>query len=63
MVLSPTLWNLWSEEVQMAYTFYANLHGPEAHTIDMAIGMGVRNAAKDKPGNAYLSSSKINLFL
>ena len=63
MVLSPTLWNSWSEEVQMAYTFYANLHGPKAHTIGMGIGMGLRNAAKDKSGNAYLSSPKINLFL
>lgn len=47
----------------MAYTFYTNLHGSEVHTIGMAIGMGLRNAAKDKSGNAYLSSSKINLFL
>lgn len=63
MVLSPDLWNAWDEETQMAYTFYANLHGPEAYTIGMGIGMGLKNAARDKAGKAYLSPPKINLFL
>lgn len=63
MVLSPELWKAWDVETQMAYTFYANLHGPEAYTIGMGIGMGLKNAARDKTGKAYLSPSKINLFL
>lgn len=63
MVLSPELWNAWDEETQMAYTFYANLHGPEAYTIGMGIGMGLKNAARDKTGKAYLLPPKINLFL
>lgn len=63
MVLSPELWKAWDVETQMAYTFYANLHGPEAYTIGMGIGMGLKNAARDKTGKAYLSPPKINLFL
>lgn len=63
MVLSPKLWKTWDEETQMAYTFYANLHGPEAYTIGMGIGMGLKNAARDTTGKAYLSPPKINLFL
>lgn len=63
MVLSPDLWNAWDEETQMAYTYYANLQGPQAYTIGMGIGMGLKNAAKDKTGKAYLSSPRINLFL
>ncbi len=63
MVLSPELWNAWDEETQMAYTFYANLHGPEAYTIGMGIGMGLKNASRDKTGKAYLLPPKINLFL
>ena len=35
MVLSPTLWRAWDEETQMAYTYYANLHGPEAMRMGM----------------------------
>ena len=63
MVLSPELWNAWDEETQMAYTFYANLHGPEAYTFGMGIGMGLKNASRDKTGKAYLLPPKINLFL
>lgn len=63
MVLSPELWKAWDMKTQMAYTFYANLHGPEAYTIGMGIGMGLKNAARDKMGKAYLSPPKINLFL
>lgn len=63
MVLSPELWKAWDEKTQMAYTFYANLHGPEAYTFGTGIGMGLKNAARDKTGKAYLSPPIINLFL
>lgn len=48
MVLSPTLWRAWDEETQMAYTYYANIHGPEAMRMGMCIGYGLKNAARDK---------------
>ncbi|HFI2424476.1 TPA: SEC-C metal-binding domain-containing protein [Bacillus paranthracis] len=63
MVLSPLLWNAWNEDIQMAYTYYANLHGPEAMSMGMGIGFGLKNAARDKTGKAYEQAPKINLFL
>jgi len=47
----------------MAYTYYANLHGPEAMRMEMCIGYGLKNAAKDKSGKVYEQATKINLFL
>lgn len=61
-VLSPSLWNAWSDEVQMAYTYYANLHGPQAYTMGMGVGFGLKNAARDKTKNSYGSAPKMNLF-
>jgi len=63
IVLSPSLWRAWDEETQMAYTYYANLHGPEAMRMEMCIGYGLKNAAKDKSGKVYEQATKINLFL
>ncbi len=63
MVLSPLLWKAWDEETQMAYTYYANLHGPEAMRMGMGIGFGLKNATRDKSGKVYEQAPKINLFL
>ncbi len=63
IVLSPSLWRAWDEETQIAYTYYANLHGPEAMRMEMCIGYGLKNAAKDKSGKVYEQATKINLFL
>lgn len=63
MVLSPSLWRAGDEETKMAYTYYANIHGPEALRIEMGIGFGLKNAARDKSGKAYEQAPKINLFL
>ncbi len=62
MVLSPNLWDSWNEEIQMAYTFYANLHGPDATVYGKCIGMGIRNAAKKNPEFDYSKRGKIDLF-
>lgn len=62
MVLSSGLWNSWNEEIQMAYTFYANLHGPDAFVYGKCIGMGIRNAAKKKTEFDYSKRGKIDLF-
>ncbi len=62
MVLSPELWNTWNEETQMAYTFYANLNGPDSVVYGKCIGMGLRNAVKSKPEFDYSKRGKIDLF-
>lgn len=62
MVLSSALWKSWSEEIQMAYTYYANLQGKDAIVIGKGIGFGLRNASRDKTGNVYKNPPKINLF-
>ena len=62
MVLSSELWNNWNKETQMAYTFYANLNGPDAVVYGKCIGMGIRNAAKSNPEFDYSKRAKIDLF-
>ena len=62
MVLSPTLWNKWNEEIRMAYTFLANAKGPSAVGLSMAIGMGFSNAALDEKFD-YSQRGKIDLFV
>lgn len=42
IVLSPKLWDNWSEEVQTAYTVYSNTTGYQARVYGKAIGMGLK---------------------
>lgn len=62
MVLSPTLWNSWTENIRNAYTYYANLNGPEAIKMEMCLGFALKNAFRDKSGATYNRSPRINLF-
>lgn len=62
MVLSGRLWKSWDEDTQMAYTYYANLHGKEAMAMGKRVGFGLLNASRDKTGMAYENAPKINLF-
>ena len=62
MVLSPTLWNSWPEDIRNAYTYYANLNGPDAIKMEMCLGFALKNAFRDKSGATYNRSPKINLF-
>lgn len=62
MVLSTKLWESWNEEVQMAYTYYANLKGKDAVVMEKGIGFGLKNAARSKSDEVYNISPKINLF-
>lgn len=62
MVLSPDLWTSWDEKTQTAYTFYANLNGPDAKKMGMAIHFGLKNASRSKNPTVYKSNGKINLF-
>lgn len=50
MVLSMDIWDNWNEEVQRAYTYYANLTGKDAYVMGKGIGFRLKNAASDKTG-------------
>lgn len=63
MVLSTALWESWDEEVQMAYTYYANLKGKDFMVMGKGIGFGLKNAARHKSDDVYNALPKINLFL
>lgn len=63
MVLSPNLWNSWDEKTQAAYTFYANLNGPEFCGYEKIIGTVIRKAAKNKSEFAYCERGKMDLFV
>ena len=62
MVISPALWNKWDDEMKIAFTFYANLKGQTFKRYSIAIGMGLRNAAKSKIPFDYSKRGKIDLF-
>lgn len=60
MVLSPSLWEAWDDEIQMAYTYYANLNGPDAVVMSKGVAMGLKNVAMAK--SDYKMQPKLNLF-
>lgn len=63
MVLSPDLWKRWDDEIKMAFTFYANLKGTMFTRYNLAVGMGLRNAAKSREPFDYSKRGKIDLFI
>lgn len=62
MVLGNALWNSWSSDNQTAYTYYANLNGPDAMVMEKALSFALKNAARSKSADAYSGSMKLNLF-
>lgn len=62
MVLSAGLWDGWDEKTRIAYTYYANLNGPEAVKMEITLGMALKNLSRSKEPNAYKAQPKINLF-
>jgi len=62
MVLGYKLWTGWDDEVRTAYTYYANLNGPEAKRMGIAVQMGLKNAARMNNEKVYQNKPKINLF-
>lgn len=63
IVLSPELWGNWNEEIQTAYTFYANLIGSQAVVYEKAIGLMLRNSAKSRNEFDYSKRVKTDLFM
>lgn len=62
MVLGNALWNSWCSENQTAYTYYANLNGPDAMIMEKALSFALKNAARSKSADVYSGSTKLNLF-
>ena len=48
IVISPRLWERWSEEQQCAYTFYANRRGKQFLMYRYAVKCGILNDRKRK---------------
>lgn len=62
LVLSKSLWDSLKKPGQFGLTHMANLIGPDMAKMNVLIGMGLRNAAKDRHSN-YLNRGKVDLFL
>ncbi len=62
MVLSADLWNAWDDETKMAYTFYANLKGPDFIRFSKVIGMVLRKANRKSTEIDFSKRGKIDLF-
>lgn len=61
LVLSEKLWNAHSDKGQLVLVHMANLVGQDQFNLSHAIGMGLRNAAKDKRMD-YSKRGMIDLF-
>lgn len=61
LVLSEKLWNKHSSKGQFGLVHMANLVGKDQFKLSQAIGMSLRNAAKNKKSN-YSKSGEIDLF-
>ena len=62
VVISPRLWEKWSEEQQMAYTFYANRRGTQFLLYRQALIFGMHNLRKQEWGFEDGSRGKLDLF-
>lgn len=62
IVLSPALWESWDEMTQIVYTSIANLYGNSFVKCRKAIGMGLRNASRDKTRDAFDTLQRIDFF-
>lgn len=63
IVLSPTLWESWSEEIQMAFTFYCNRQGKQFEIYDECVKFGLRNLKRRNINLETVSRGKIDLFI
>ena len=63
IVLSPTLWESWSEEIQMAFTFYCNRQGKQFEIYDACVKFGLRNLKRRNINLETVSRRKIDLFI
>lgn len=61
-VLSPRLWEKWSEEQQYAYTFYANRKGKQFLIFRQVVKFGMHNLRKKELGFEDGNRGKIDLF-
>lgn len=62
IILSPSLWCSWSEEKQVLFKYYSNLHGRDFLPVETGIMFTLQNAARKKDSSTYQSQPRINLF-
>lgn len=62
IVISPRLWEKWSEEQQCAYTFYANRKGKQFLVFRQILIFGMHNLRKKELGFEDGNRGKIDLF-
>lgn len=62
IVISPRLWEKWSDEQKFAYTFYANRKGKQFLIYRKVITYAMRNLRKRKEGFEDGNRMKIDLF-
>ena len=61
-VLSPRLWENWSEEQQMGYTFFANRKGTQFLLYKQILKFGIYNLRKKDNGFEKGKRGKLDLF-
>lgn len=62
IVLSPRLWEAWSKEQQLVYTFYANRKGKQFMIYRQILKFGMHNLRKNESGFEDGNRGKIDLF-
>ncbi len=61
LVLNEKLWTRYDEKTQAALTYMTNTKGKDHFALSQGIGMGLRNAAKEKEHD-YSKRSVFDLF-
>lgn len=62
VVISPDLWESWNEEVQMAYTYFANINDNREVAYSKALSFHMKNIKKRNIEITKKDQPKINLF-
>ena len=62
VVISPDLWESWNEEVQMAYTYFANINGNREIAYSNGLSFHMKNIKNKNIEITKKDQPKINLF-
>lgn len=63
IILNPKLWEEWSEQVQMAFTFYSNRRGKQFVIYNQMVKFGLKNIKNRKMDFREGSHAMIDLFM
>ena len=62
IIISPRLWEHWTEEQQTAFTFYINLHGHLFSVYRLGMKFAMQNCRNQTTGFGDGKRGKIDLF-